>query len=41
MRPVCAAATVLDAKDWRAIYRSIGAGVGGVVVGMVTGVAVV
>ena len=41
MRPVCAASTVLDDRDWRAMYWSLGFWVGEAVVVVVTGGAVV
>ncbi len=41
MRPVWAASTVLAAKDWRAMYLSVGVWVGVAVVVIVTGGAVV
>lgn len=36
MRPVCAASTVLEAKDWRPMYCSVGLMVGEAVVVEVT-----
>ena len=36
MRPVCAASTVLEAKDWRTMYCSVGLMVGEAVVVAVT-----
>ena len=36
MRPVCAASTVLEAKDWRPMYCSVGLMVGEAVVVAVT-----